>query len=156
MSAFLPRFNFNIKLIMSVRTLIITALSGILVCGMCACSNIRYQPYAPQSNSTMFGTPVKTRMTGKSSVFRFLGIGGSPSQKAAMDRLYASAGASGYPVARNNYAFQNISTEEERIFLYPFIGVCTLTVTADLYAYENCPHKCCGSVEGNGEVNVTE
>lgn len=141
---------------MTIRMLITTALSGVFFCGMCACSDIRYQAYTPQSNSTMYGTPVKTRMTGKHSCVKFLGIGSAPSQNAAMDRLYAAAGASGYPIARNNYAFRNISTEEERVFLYPFIGMCTVTVTADLYAYENCSHTCCGALRENDEENTRE
>lgn len=89
----------------------------------------------------MKGTPVVTRMSAESNSFRFLGMGNSPSMKEAVDLLYVSAARSGYQVARNNFAFQNMISEETRYFLYPFLGSCTLTVTADLYAYENLPAK---------------
>lgn len=64
---------------------------------------------------------------------------------AAMERLYNEVSSAGYEIAGNNYAFQNMSIEEKRTFLYPFLGTNTLTVTADLYAYENYPCAECGS-----------
>ncbi len=108
--------------------------------GLCGCTDVRYQPYAPRSNAPMFGTPVRTRMSAEEKSFRFLGLGSAPSQKSAVDKLYSYAGYAGFRINNNNYAFQNISTEEERALLYPIFGTCTITVTADLYAYENPPY----------------
>ncbi|MBP3302396.1 MAG: hypothetical protein J6L64_04620 [Opitutales bacterium] len=76
-------------------------------------------------------------MSASDQGFRFLGLGAEPSMKRAMDKLYANASMSGYQISGNNYAFQNILSETRYSFLYPILGTSTITVCADLYAYEN-------------------
>ncbi len=100
-----------------------------------ACQTYNQGPSSAWNGSSQAGTPVKTRLKGGDRGFRFLFIGSSPSEQAALDNLYKSAESAGYKIDGNNYAFQNMYAEQSGI-LYPLLGFGYLTVTADLYKYE--------------------
>lgn len=118
--------------------MLFTLGAGAAALALSGCSAV-HDREIPLKNSSTRGTPVVTRLSASSSSFRFFWLGGEPSLKQAVDRLYANAAGAGYQIAGNNYAFQNMLAEEKDAFLYPFLGTGTLTVTADLYAYENYP-----------------
>ena len=98
------------------------------------CSSVRYS--APeQTNCSTKGTPVLTRQKANAVGVRFFFLGADPSMEEAFEKLYSGVGKSGYRIVGNNYAFQNIISEERRFLLYPFLGWSNLSVSADLYAY---------------------
>lgn len=115
---------------------ILSLIAALVVLTVSGCTNIVQYPTKLENASTR-GTPVATRMSATDQGFRFLGLGAEPSMKRAMDKLYANASMSGYQISGNNYAFQNILSEKKFSFLYPVLGSSTITVCADLYAYEN-------------------
>lgn len=83
------------------------------------------------------GTPILTRQKAESVGVRFFGLGSSPSMTDAFNSLYEETQFAGCPIDGNKLAFQNIVTEEKKFFLYPILGWSQLTVSADLYSYEN-------------------
>ncbi len=101
---------------------------------MQACQTNSTTATASWNGSSQAGTPIKTRLKGSDYGFRFLFLCSSPSEGLALDKLYENANRAGFPIDGNNYAFQNMYSEQSG-FLYPFLGFGYMTISADLYKY---------------------
>ena len=114
---------------------VFSACASAAVFALSGCLSYDDSPTTHWNAHSQAGIPVKTRLRGDDSGFRFFFIGTSPSEQAAIDNLYAAAEREGYKIDGSPYAFQNMYSECSG-FLYPFIGYGYLTVWADLYKYE--------------------
>lgn len=123
------------NLIEKIAALLAAGTLAVLLGGCCTTRNYPVK----MGQSSVNGTPVLTCMSARSTGVRILYLGGDPSRRTATKELYAEAADAGYPIAGNNYAFQNMYIEESDYFLWPILGWKTLHVSADLYRYEYTP-----------------
>lgn len=118
----------------TLKSILYIGTLGSLIFILSACQTYQDGPTSAWNGSSEAGTPIRTRLKGKDSGFRFLFIGTSPSEITALDRLYEAAEKAGFKIDGKNYAFQNMYKEESG-FLYPLIGYGHLEISADLYQY---------------------
>ena len=85
---------------------------------LAGCLSYDDSPTTSWNAHSQAGIPVKTRLRGGDSGFRFFFIGTSPSEQTAIDNLYAAAEREGYKIDGSPYAFQNMYSECSG-FLYP-------------------------------------
>ena len=87
------------------------SLSSSVYCSACAsaalfalsgCLSYDDSPTTHWNAHSQAGIPVKTRLRGDDSGFRFFFIGTSPSEQAAIDNLYAAAEREGYKIDRSS------------------------------------------------------
>lgn len=114
---------------------IFPAYAAAAMLALAGCMSYDDSPTTHWNGHSQAGVPVKTRLRGGDSGFRFFFIGTSPSEQTAIDNLYAAAEREGYKIDGSLYSFQNMYSECSG-FLYPFIGYGYLTVWADLYKYD--------------------
>ena len=90
---------------------VFSACASAALFALSGCLSYDDSPTTHWNAHSQAGIPVKTRLRGDDSGFRFFFIGTSPSEQTAIDRLYAAAEKEGYKLEGSPYSFQNMYSE---------------------------------------------